>query len=138
MAKIVLRSCDIVVNGVNFSDHVSSVEINLVKDEIETTNFSGAGRERVAGLKDDSFVLNFQQDFAAGEVDATLFPLWDLETEFVVVVKPTAAAVSAGNPSYTGTCILLEYQPLAGDVGDLSETEVTFPTQRTGITRATA
>src|ERR1044072_4447660 len=105
MAKIVLRSCDIVVHGVNSSDHISSVEINLVKDEIETTNFSGQGRERVAGLKDDSFVLNFQQDFAAGEVDATLFPLWDLETEFVVVVKPTAAGVSASNPSYTGTCI---------------------------------
>ncbi|QES45268.1 hypothetical protein DEJ49_33560 [Streptomyces venezuelae] len=138
MAKIVLRSCDITVNGVNFSDHISSVEINLVKDEIETTNFSGQGRERVAGLKDDSFVLNFQQDFAAGEVDATLFPLWDLETEFTVVVKPTAAAVSASNPSYTGTCILLEYQPLSGDVGDLSETEVTFPTQRTGISRATS
>ncbi|WP_206302649.1 hypothetical protein [Streptomyces sp. WAC 01529] len=121
----------------NFSDHISSVEINLVKDEIETTNFSGQGRERVAGLKDDSFVLNFQQDFASGEVNATLFPLWDLETEFTVVVKPTASAVSVNNPSFTGTCILLEYQPLSGDVGDLSETEVTFPTQRTGITMAT-
>ncbi|MFH8405575.1 hypothetical protein ACH4FX_12480 [Streptomyces sp. NPDC018019] len=138
MAKLVLRDCSIVVNSVDFSDHVSSVEINLVKDEVETTNFSGSGRERVAGLKDDSIVVNFQQDFAAGEVDATLYPLWNNETEFTVVVKPTAASVSASNPSYTATCILLEYQPLAGDVGDLSETEVTFPTQRTGVTRATA
>ncbi|MFJ4828394.1 hypothetical protein ACIP79_00410 [Streptomyces sp. NPDC088747] len=138
MAKLVLRDCSIVVNSVDFSDHVSSVEITLVKDEIETTNFSGQGRERVAGLKDDSIVVSFQQDFAAGEVDATLYPLWNNETEFTVVVKPTAAAVSATNPSYTATCILLEYQPLSGDVGDLSETEVTFPTQRTGVTRATA
>jgi len=138
MAKIVLRDCYIVVNAVNFSDHVSSVEVNLSKDEVETTNFSGQGRERVAGLKDDNFVINFQQDFAAGEVDAVLYPLWANETEFTVEVRPTSSAVSATNPSYSGTCILLEYQPLSGSVGDLSETEVTFPTQRTGITRATA
>jgi hypothetical protein len=138
MGKIVLRDCQITVNGVNLSDHVSSVEVNFVKDEVETTNFSGQGRERIAGLKDDSFVVTFQQDYAAGEVDDTLFPLYDGETEFTVVVKPTASAVSATNPSYTGTCILLEYQPLSGSVGDLSETEVTFPSQRTGIARATA
>lgn len=138
MAKFVLRDCDIVVNGVNFSDHVSSVTVNMSKDEVETTNFSGTGRERVAGLKDDSFEINFQQDFAAGEVDATLYPLWNNETEFTVTVKPTAAAVSATNPSYSATCILLEYQPIAGDVGSLSETSVTFPAQRTGITRATS
>jgi hypothetical protein len=138
MGKIVLRDCSITVNGVDLSDHVSSVEVNFVKDEVETTNFSGQGRERVAGLKDDSFVVTFQQDYAAGEVNATLFPLYDNETEFTVVVKPTAAAVSATNPSYTGTCILLEYQPLSGSVGDLSETEVTFPTQRTGIAQASS
>lgn len=138
MGKIVLRDCTITVNSVDLSDHVSSVEVNFVKDEVETTNFSGQGRERVAGLKDDSFVVTFQQDYAAGEVDQTLFPLYNNETEFTVVVKPTAAAVSATNPSYTGTCILLEYQPLSGSVGDLSETEVTFPSQRTGIARATS
>ncbi|MFE0101155.1 hypothetical protein [Streptomyces sp. NPDC059009] len=138
MAKLVLRDCAIIVNGVDFSDHCSSVEVNLSKDEIETTNFSGSGRERVAGLKDDNFVINFQQDFAAAEVDSTLFPLWNNETEFIVEVRPTAAAASATNPKYTATCILLEYQPLSGDVGDLSETEVTFPAQRTGITRATS
>ncbi len=138
MGKIVLRDCQITVNGVNLSDHVSSVEVNFVKDEVETTNFSGQGRERVAGLKDDSFVVTFQQDYAVGEVNATLSPLYSNENEFTVIVKPTASAVSATNPSYTATCILLEYQPLSGSVGDLSETEVTFPTQRTGITEAFA
>lgn len=138
MGKLVLRDCYIVVNSVNFSDHVSSVEINLSKDEVETTNFSGQGRERVAGLKDDNFVINFQQDFAAGQVNAVLYPLYNNETEFEVEVRPTSSAVSATNPKYTGTCVLLEYQPLSGSVGDLSETEVTFPTQRTGIAMATS
>jgi hypothetical protein len=138
MAKVVLKDCYVVVNGTNFSDHTSSVTVNLSKDEVETTNFSGSGRERVAGLKDDSFEITFQQDYAAASTDAVLFPLYNNETEFVVEVRPTSAAVSVNNPKYTGTCILLEYQPLAGDVGDLSETEVTFPAQRAGIARATS
>lgn len=138
MAKLVLRDCYIAVNGVPFSDHVSSVTVNLSKDEVETTNFSGSGRERVAGLKDDSFEVNFQQDYAAANVDATLYPLYNNETEFTVEVRPTAAAASVSNPKYTATCVLLEYQPISGDVGSLSETSVKFPAQRTGIARATS
>jgi hypothetical protein len=136
MGKIVLLDCYVVVNSVNLSDHASSVEIDFSKDEVETTNFSGQGRERIQGLSDDKFVINFQQDFAAGEVNAVVSPLYHNGTEFVVEVRPTSASVSATNPKYTATCILLEYQPLSGSVGDLSETEITFPTQRTGITEA--
>lgn len=138
MAKLVLRDCYVVVNGTNFSDHTSSCEINMSKDEVETTNFSGSGRERVHGLQDNSFTITFQQDFAAASVDAVLFPLWNNESEFSIEIRPTSGAVSASNPKYTGTCILLEYQPLSGDVGDLSETEVTFNVQRGTFTRATS
>jgi hypothetical protein len=140
MAKLVLRDCFIEVDGVDFSSHVSSVTINLSKDEIDTTNFGGSGRERAHGLKDDSFELTFQQDYAASSVDDTLYPLWDEETEFVVKVRPRQGTGSpaADNPEYSATCVLLEYTPLAGDVGDLSTTDVTFPAQRTGITRATS
>lgn len=137
MAKLVLRDCFIEIDTVDFSDHVSSVEINLSKDEIETTNFGGLGRERTHGLKDDQFVLNFQQDFDATSVDETLWPIYNDETEVSVKVRPTSGAVSASNPEYSGTCILLEYQPLSGDVGALSETSVTFMSQRSGIARAT-
>jgi hypothetical protein len=133
--KQILRDCNIVVNGVNFSDHASSVEINASKDDIDTTSFDGSGRERKHGLQDNSFVINFQQDFDASEVDATLWPLWNNETEFTVAIKPTTAAISATNPEYSGTCILLEYSPLNGSVGELSETSVTFPVQRGTFTQ---
>lgn len=138
MAKLVLRDCYVEVNGVNFSSHVSKVTISLSKDEIDTTNFGGSGRERTFGLKDDSFELTLQQDYAAASVDATLYPLWDLEQEFTIKVRPTSAAKSVNNPEYSATVILLEYQPLAGKVGELSDTSVKFPAQRTGITRATS
>lgn len=137
MGKIVLRECVIVVNGTDLSDHVSAVTVNLSKDDVDTTNFSGGGRERTHGLKDDSFEISFQQDYDAGSVDAVLYPLYDTEAEFTVSVKPFDAAISSTNPEYSGTCILLEYSPLDGKVGDLSETKVKIPTQRAGITRDT-
>src|SRR5690554_4548436 len=139
MAKLVLRDCYIEVDGTDFSSHVSSVTVNLAKDEIDTTNFGGDGRERAHGLKDDSFEVTFQQDFDSDKVDDVLYPLWDQEEEFVVKVRPCKGngSPASDNPEYSATCILLEYTPLAGDVGDLSTTDVSFPAQRQGIARAT-
>lgn len=138
MAKVVLKECVIVVDGTDLSDHVSAVTVNLSRDDVDTTNFGGAGRERKQGLSDDSFELTFQQDFDSGSVDSVLYPLYDSGDDFEIVVKPFDAAVSPTNPSYTGDCILLEYSPLDGKPGDLSETKVKIPTQRNGITRATS
>lgn len=138
MGKFVLRTCQVVINGVNFSDHVDSVEVTTKKKSIDTTNFSGGGTEATAGLKEDQFVINFQQDFGAAEVDATLWPLFNNETEFTVAVRPQTAAISTTNPEFSATCLLLEYTPLSGKVGELSSAKVTFPTQRSGIARATS
>ena len=138
MAKFVMKNCRVEVNSIDFTDHASSVEVSLSKDDVETTSFSGSGRERVAGLRNEKFTVNFQQDFAAANVDATLWPLYNNETEFVVKVRPTASAISTTNPEYTATVVLLEYQPLAGKVGDLSETSVTFPVQRGTLARNTS
>jgi hypothetical protein len=138
MAKLVLKDCYVVINGTNFSDHVSSVTVTLTKKGVDTTSFSGSGAEQVAGLKSDEFDMQIQQDYANASTDAVLYPLWNNETEFTIEVRPTSAGVSVNNPKYTGTCILLDYSPLDGKVGDLSDTKIKFPTQRTGITRATS
>lgn len=138
MGKLVLKDCSIVIASVDFSNHTSSVEIALKKASIDSTNFSGGGKEAVAGLREDLFTIDLQQDFDPAEVDATLYPLYANETEFTIVVKPHQSAVSTSNPSYTATCILLEYSPLAGKVGELSNTKIKFQTQRSGIVRATS
>lgn len=138
MSKFVMLNCQVLVNGVDFTDHVSHVEVDLVKKSVDTTNFSGGGFEQTQGLRTDSFTLTFQQDFAAAQVDATLYPLYNAGTEFTVEVRPVAGARSTTNPGYVGTCILLNYTPLTGKPGQLSETKVKLPSQRTGITRQTS
>lgn len=138
MAKFVLLNCYIEVNTINFSSHVNSVEVSLEKEGVDTTNFGGAGKEQVQGLSSDAFTINFQQNFAAGEINAVLWPLYVSGDEFLVKVRPTSAPKSLANPSFEGTCILLQYQPMVGKPGELSETKVTFPTQRTGIVMVTS
>ena len=135
MAKTILLDASVTVNSVDLSDHVESVEINISKDDVDLTSMGASAREHGAGLRDDQIVVNFFQDFAANEVDATLWPLLS-STGFTVVVKPTSASVSSTNPSFTATCLLFEYAPLAGSVGEASQTSVTF--QCTGaVVRAT-
>jgi hypothetical protein len=138
MAKFVLEEVTTEIDGVDLSANINSVEVSLKYDDLDSTNFSGGGKEHTAGLKDDEIVLNVFQDFSAASVDAVLYPLFANKEEFTVTIKPTTGAISATNPGYTATCILLEYQPLAGKVGELSETKVKIATQRTGITRITS
>lgn len=136
MAKYVLKDADVVINGVNLSNRVDEVVVNMSREDVETTAMGASGKQRLAGLGDDSFEVTFLQDHAAANVDATLFPLLGA-APFTVVVKPTSAAVSATNPTFTGSCILTEYTPIQGSVGSRSEATVTLPVDGT-ITRATA
>jgi hypothetical protein len=85
-----------------------------------------AGKARRAGLGDDSYTIEFNQDFAAAEVDATMFPLLGA-APFAVTARATSAAKSATNPSYEGNAILTDYNPLDGAVGDELVTSITLP-----------
>lgn len=138
MPRLVLKNCYVEINGTDISDHCTSAEMDLSKDDIDITNFGGGGREHAAGLQDNSFVLNLQQDFDAASVDSIMYPLWKNEDEFDVVIRPTSAIVGTANPEYSATCILLEYKPLSGDVGSLSEVPITCIVQRDTFDRATS
>jgi hypothetical protein len=141
MAKFVLTDVKTTINGVNFSDHLASVTIDLTADEVETTSFGGSGfRTRVGGLKDGSITLSFHNDFGTSGSDAVDATIWSLfNTAATVVVTPSSSAVSASNPSYSGLFLVSQVNPVSGSVGDLATRDVTWPTAGTGgITRATA
>lgn len=116
----------VTVNSVNLSSYVRSVTLSYEADELETTAMSStAARTRIAGLISWQVELELNQDFAAGAVDATLFPLIGA-APFGVGVRPVNAARSATNPEYSGNAILTSYSPTSGSVGDLATTSATF------------
>ena len=135
MAKFVTTDYKVTINGTEFSTSLASVELAIESDDVETTAFGSTFRTRIGGLKAASLTLEFMQDFGASSVDATLFPL--LNTLATVVMVPTSSAVSSTNPSYTATCLVNQYSPLASSVGDLATLSVTWPTSGT-VSRATA
>lgn len=139
MARIVLTDAKVTINGVNLSDHIASITLNESADVVETTAFSStAAKTRVAGLKDNSVTLEFHQDFAANNVEATINGTSSLVgTVTSIVVQPTSAAVSATNPSYSFSALVSEWQSLSGSVGELSTASVTWPISG-AITKATS
>jgi hypothetical protein len=125
MARIVLTDVKLVVNGVNLSDHCASVSLSRSDDSIETSAFSStAAKTRVAGLQDNSVTIEFHQDYASSNVEATIYPL--LGTTTTIVVSPTST-VSATSPSYSFTALVSEWTPLNGGVGELATASVTWP-----------
>jgi hypothetical protein len=135
MTTLVLTDASVVINSVDLSDHVRSVTINYSADMVEDTNMGDDTHTMLGGLKNWSMDIEFAQDYAAGEVDATLFAL--VGTSFTIDVKPTSGAVSATNPKYTGTGILESYNPVSGSIGDLATASVTVQAAGT-LSRATS
>jgi hypothetical protein len=124
MAQIVLKDADITVNGVVLSDRANSVELNYEVEAVEVTAFGG-NRSFIGGLQNNTITIEFMQDFAAGEVEATIFPLVGEQT--TVTVRASSAATSATNPLYTVTgTYLASHTPVAATVGELAMTSLTF------------
>lgn len=127
MARIVLIDAKITIGGVNLSDHITSVALATSDDVVDTSAFgTGAARLRVAGLADNSVTIEFQQDFAAASVEATIYPMLG-STQTVVVTPTSATGGTATNPSYTFSALVTEWQPLSGSVGELATVSVTWP-----------
>lgn len=125
MAALVLTNAYVTINSVNLSDHIASITLNTADDVIDTTAFGSTARTRIAGLGDNSVTIEFHQDYATSNVEATIFPLLGNTTS--VVVKPNGSTTGATNPSYTFTALVSEWQPLNGAVGELATASVTWP-----------
>jgi hypothetical protein len=130
MARLVLTNVEVQIGAVSLADHIASVTLGSTYDVLETTAFKGgnvpaAAKTRIAGLVDNSVTLEFHQDFAAGSVNSTIYPL--LGTEVAIKIQPVNGAISATNPEYQFNAIISEWTALNGAVGELATASVTWP-----------
>jgi hypothetical protein len=125
MAVLVLTNAYISVNSVVLSDHGNNVTVNYEVDQIEVTAFGDGGHKFTGGLQNNSIEMTLNQDFATSNVEATIYPL--VGTTTTVIIKPNGATTGATNPSYTITnAYLAAHTPVAGAVGELAQTSLTF------------
>lgn len=132
---IVITNANVSIGGVDLSSHITKVTLSTSRAEIETTTFGNTAKRRVAGLADSSVAIDFNQDFAAAAVEATLYPL--LGSTAQVIVKPNGTATGTANPSYTFSALVTEWMPLDAQVGELAAASITWPIDGT-IAKATA
>lgn len=131
MAKFVATDFKITLNGTDLSQSIHSATLDVSSNEVESTTFGNAYKTVVGGIISGSVKLDFYQDYAAGSVDATIFPL--LNTIATVTIVPTSATVSATNPKYTATVLVNSYQPVNANIGDLAGFSVTWPVSGTVV-----
>ena len=132
MAIFVATDFSVSINGSTaLNSYLTQVELKTSANDITTTSFGSSWVTRVAGLKEGTLTLQFNQDYAVGAVDATLWPL--LGTSATVVIKPLSSAVSSANPSYSVAVLVNDLTPVSGNIGDLSTFSVSFPTNGTVV-----
>jgi len=127
MAIQVVTNAFVSVNGVDLSDHVTKCGIDPKAAQIDTTAMSASGwKSFLGGLKEWALMLEFQQDFAASKVYATLWPL--LGTVTAIDIREIATARSVTNPSFTGNALVTDVPLLQSvQVGNLAMVSVTWP-----------
>src|SRR5574343_1159258 len=114
------------INGVDLSGWCKTVELTHKAGVLDSTTFGTNGtKTNVAGLKEWSLTIAGNQDYASGGPDATLNALVG-GAAVTVIVRSTTSADSATNPSYTGSAICTDYNPMAGSIGELAQFSATF------------
>jgi hypothetical protein len=128
MSKFLLNDVKVVVNGVPLSDHAFNVDTPSEKEQVDVSGFNPqATREYLPGLEDQTIEIQFENDFAAASVHATLYPLYASGSAFPLYLQPDSdAGTSATNPIYGGTAQLYSYNGLSGALAARAETTATF------------
>jgi len=125
MAVLALKDASISINSVALGDHANSVTVNYEIDQLEVTAFGSTGHIFTGGLQNNSVEIAFMQDFAAANVEATIYPL--VGTTTTLAIKATSSATSATNPLYTiSNAFLAAHTPVAGAVGEIAMTTLSF------------
>ena len=125
MAVLSLKDASITINSVVLGDHANSVTVNYEIDQLEVTAFGSVGHIFTGGLQNNSVEIALMQDYAASNVEATVYPL--VGTVTTLIIKPTSAATSATNPTYTiSNAYLAAHTPVAGAVGEIAMTTLSF------------
>lgn len=127
MAQFVSKTIFLSVATVDLSDHVTRATLTVDQEAIDVTALGATTTTRIftPGLINWSLEVEFQQDYAASKVDATLWGLLG-NAAIAIVFRPTNGAKAATNPEFTGTVMLETYPAISAQVGSLSMSSAKF------------
>jgi hypothetical protein len=122
MARLVVTNAYVLFASNDISQYVTSVSLATSVDVVDTTGLGSVSRTRVGGLYDNSVTFELNQDFAAGAIEALVYPT--IGTAVAISIRPQGSGTS---PVYSFNALIAEWQPLSGAVGELATASVTWP-----------
>jgi hypothetical protein len=111
---------------VDLSAYVTSITLTQTFDEVETTAMGATAHQFAKGLEASTLQVDFLNDWAAAQVQATLQAAYGTSvTAIVIPVKGTA--VGATNPTYTMSILVNNLTPVGtGGPEDFARSSMTF------------
>ena len=115
MAKFVFNDGKVFSGGYDLSDHVTSVNLEIMAEELDATTINSGGfREVLGGLRDSSLTMDGFYEAGANKPDALLGA--SVGNELIVTTVPDAGV---GNTAYFMKSRLFSYQ-MFGAVGEIA------------------
>ena len=124
MATTVLDNAFVEFDSVDLSSYVRSVTLSYEAETGDDTAMGDETRSSLAGLKNWSVEVEFNQDYTSSAVDDTLFS--KVGSSATLNIRPDAGNVSSTNPEYSASAVLTSYPPIGGSVGDVHTTTASF------------
>jgi hypothetical protein len=129
----ILISTSTATGSRDMSARVTKVTLERDGDEHDDTVMGMTAHSRVIGLESWQFQMGMIQSFSSADGENTNSLLRELYTtskagnKFLITVrKHSTQLLGLANPTWSGLCVLKNYNPLDGEVGDLMKTDVTF------------
>jgi hypothetical protein len=122
-------TCNITPTGgspIDVSDQLSSCEVLLGFELLESTSLADTGRQAVKGLQSVAVNLSLYLSYGVGEIE-TLLSAIVAAGSCTIVVSPSGTTESASNPEYTITTCTLDAAPvIMSSIGTLAVATVSF------------
>lgn len=134
MASMVLFNVFFELNAVNTSGWGKQAAVAVEAATLDASVFGDGWVKNVGGMKSGTLNVGLLDDFAASQLDATLWPLFGTVVAFKV--RPDAAVVGTSNPQYGGSVLINNFN-VGGDLGELAGKTLSWPLSG-ALTRVTA
>lgn len=116
MSEHVLDDAYLTINSVDFSDHTRSAQITSNGDTVDISAMGTEARVYLMGLLNATLGCEFNDDLAAGSVDATLYAAHKARVEVPFAYRQVNAAISTTNPELQGMILVNNYN-IGGALG---------------------
>jgi len=122
-------TCNITPTGgsiIDVSDQLSSCEVLLGYELLESTSLSDTGRQATKGLQSVAVNLSLYLSYGVGEIE-TLLSAIVAAGSCTIVVSPSGTTEGPANPEFTITTCTLDAAPvIMSSIGTLAVATVSF------------